>query len=98
MCFYFNSDFQGARADYAYSDAGLGNELFTDGRAGRNRWGVQVSNNAASVINNTGKQLYWYKDANCDYRDASGNLHPAPVSTCPTSTLKTTSLRSFMGL
>jgi hypothetical protein len=76
VCFYFNSDFQGARADYAYSDAGLGNELFTDGPAGRNGWGVQVNNNAASVINNTGKHLYWYKDANCDYRGGSGVLPP----------------------
>ena len=53
VCFYFNSDFQGARADYANSDATMGNELFTDGPAGRNGWGVQVNNNAASLINNT---------------------------------------------
>lgn len=35
VCFYFNSDFLGARADYAHSDAGMGNKLFTDGPAGR---------------------------------------------------------------
>lgn len=67
VCFYFNSDFQGARADYAYSDAGMGNELFTDGPAGRNGWGVQVNNNAASVINNTGHPVVLHRDANCDY-------------------------------
>ncbi|WP_035753764.1 peptidase inhibitor family I36 protein [Arthrobacter nitrophenolicus] len=66
VCFHFNSDFQGARADYAYSDAGMSNELFTDGPAGRNGWGVQVNNNAASVINNSGHTLYLYTEANCN--------------------------------
>lgn len=72
VCFYFNSDFQGARADYVYSDAGMGNELFTDGPAGRSGWGVQVNNNAASVINNSGHTLYLYRDANCAYYSGVG--------------------------
>ncbi|MFJ6376313.1 peptidase inhibitor family I36 protein [Pseudarthrobacter oxydans] len=78
VCFYFNSDFQGARADYAYSDAGMGNELFTDGPAGRNGWGVQVNNNAASVINNSGHTLYLYTEPNCDVRSmvGGGGLFP----------------------
>ena len=57
FCLYFNSDFGGARADYAQSDAGLGNELFTDGPQGRSGWGVQVNNNAASAINHTERML-----------------------------------------
>lgn len=65
VCFYFNSDFQGARADYANSDAGMGNELFTDGPAGRNGWGVQVNNNAASLINNTYGYITIYDSPGC---------------------------------
>lgn len=65
LCFYFNSDFGGARADFANSDAGLGNELFTDGPTGRNGWGVQVNNNAASVINHTGEYVVVYDAAGC---------------------------------
>lgn len=64
-CFYFNSDFQGARADYANSDAGMGNELFTDGPAGRNGWGVQVNNNSASLINNTHAYITIYDSPDC---------------------------------
>ena len=62
---YFNSDFGGARADYANSDAGLGNELFTDGPQGRSGWGVQVNNNAASAINHTGKLVAVYYNSEC---------------------------------
>lgn len=65
VCFYFNSNFQGARADYANSDAGMGNELFTDGPAGRNGWGVQVNNNAASLINNTWAYITIYDSPDC---------------------------------
>jgi hypothetical protein len=65
FCLYFNSDFGGARADYAYSDAGLGNELFTDGPQGRSGWGVQVNNNAASAINHTGKNVAVYYNSDC---------------------------------
>ena len=72
VCFYFNSDYQGARADYAYSDAGLGNELFTDGPSGRNGWGVQVNNNAASMINNSGHTVYLYTEAGCAYWSGVG--------------------------
>ncbi|GGI83816.1 peptidase inhibitor family I36 protein [Pseudarthrobacter scleromae] len=66
VCFYFNSDFQGARADYANSDATMGNELFTDGPVGRNGWGVQVNNNAASLINNTYAYITIYDSPGCE--------------------------------
>ncbi|NQD89570.1 peptidase inhibitor family I36 protein [Paenarthrobacter sp. CM16] len=72
LCLYFNSNFQGARADYKYSDAGLGNELFTDGHRGAKGWGVQVNNNAASLINNSGEYIALYKSAGC--RDGVGYL------------------------
>jgi hypothetical protein len=73
LCLYFNSDFGGARADFAYSDAGLGNELFTDGPVGANGWGVQVNNNAASVINHTGDWIVLYEDSDC--RTLDGGAH-----------------------
>ena len=66
VCFYFNSDFQGARADYANSDATMGNELFTDGPVGRNGWGVQVNNNAASLVNNTYAYITIYDNPGCE--------------------------------
>lgn len=65
VCLYFNSNFEGARADFAYSDASLSNELFTDGPAGANGWGVQVNNNAASLINNTPSGANIYDGPNC---------------------------------
>lgn len=55
LCLFFNSDYQGARSDIEFTDASLSNELFNDGVAGKNGWKVQVSNNAASVWNRTGK-------------------------------------------
>jgi hypothetical protein len=66
VCFYFNSDFQGARADYANSDSTMGNELFTDGPVGRNGWGVQVNNNSASLINNTFAYITIYDNPGCE--------------------------------
>lgn len=66
LCLYFNSDYQGARADFAYSDAGLNNEFFTDGPAYRNGWGVPVNNNAASVKNRTGSMVYLFDGAGCE--------------------------------
>ncbi len=65
VCFYFNSDFGGARADYRYSDANMGNELFTDGPYGRDGWGVQVNNNAASVKNRSGSTVYFFDRPDC---------------------------------
>lgn len=67
LCFYFNSNLGGARADFAYSDAGLDNELFTDGPYGRNGWGVVVGNNAASVRNNSGRWVTLFEGRNCDW-------------------------------
>jgi len=65
LCFYFNSSFGGARADFTYSDSGLGNELFTDGPSGRSGWGVVVNNNAASVKNRTGEWVTMYDNSGC---------------------------------
>lgn len=64
FCFFFNSNFEGARADFRYSDAGLGNELFDD-RTGSG-YNVQVNNNAASFVNNRGVTVYLYNVAGCD--------------------------------
>jgi hypothetical protein len=75
FCLWFNSDFQGARADLADSDGNLADELFNDGPAGRNGWNVQVENNAASVANRTGQGAYIYDGRGCTGAEAfvSGN-------------------------
>ena len=65
FCFYFNSDYKGARADFARSDGSLAQELFTDGPTGRNGWGVVVTDNAASVVNNSGKRVWIYTGTRC---------------------------------
>ncbi|GGL22922.1 peptidase inhibitor family I36 protein [Phycicoccus endophyticus] len=63
LCFYFNSDFAGARADYRRSDATMTNELFSDG--GGSGYNVVVNNNAASVRNRTGEVVYLFNRAHC---------------------------------
>lgn len=70
FCLWFNSDFQGARADLADSDGNLADELFNDGPSGRNGWNVQVENNAASVANRTGQGAYVYDGRNCTGAEA----------------------------
>lgn len=65
VCLYFNSNGGGARADLARSDGALNNELFTDGPAGRNGWGVVVGNNAASVRNRTSDVIVVYAGQGC---------------------------------
>ncbi|MDR6437824.1 hypothetical protein J2790_002973 [Paenarthrobacter nicotinovorans] len=62
---YFNSNYEGARADTQYSDGWLGDELFNNGPAGANGWNVQVNNNAASIINNTSETVWVYDDSHC---------------------------------
>lgn len=69
LCFYFNSNFQGALANYAYSDGNLDNEVFRWG--GTNGRGVQVKNNAASVINNQGWTATVYYNSGCNGSVAS---------------------------
>lgn len=69
LCFYFNSNFQGALANYAYSDGNLDNEVFRWG--GTNGRGVQVKNNAASVINNAGWTATVYYNSGCNGSVAS---------------------------
>lgn len=64
FCFYFNSGFAGARGDYFYSDGNLDNELFNKG--GANGRGVQVKNNAASVVNNWLPTAVVYYNSGCN--------------------------------
>lgn len=71
VCFYFNSDLAGARADYVYSDRSLDDELFTDGPSGANGWGIVVNNNAASVRNNLAHTVYLYDLPGCQRVDPS---------------------------
>ena len=68
VCLYFNSNFEGARADFQYSDARLGDELFNNGPSGANGWNVQVNNNAASLINNSTRTVWMH-----DLPDCGGN-------------------------
>lgn len=70
LCLWFNSDFAGARSDLGITDGSLANELFNDGPSGRNGWGVQVENNAASVYNNTTQGAYIYDGRNCSGTEA----------------------------
>lgn len=69
FCFYFNSNFGGALANYAYSDGNLDNELFRWG--GTNGRGVQVKNNAASVVNNAEWTATVYYNSGCNGSVAS---------------------------
>jgi hypothetical protein len=69
LCFYFNSNFEGALANYPYSDGNLDNEVFRWG--GTNGRGVQVKNNAASVINNEGWTATVYYNSGCNGSVAS---------------------------
>jgi hypothetical protein len=74
LCFYFNSDFGGAHASYFYSDGDLGNELFRYG--GTNGRGVQVKNNAASVVNNAEWTATVYFNSGCNGSVASQSFRP----------------------
>jgi peptidase inhibitor family I36 len=69
FCFYFNSGYAGARADYVWSDATLDNELFNHG--GANGQGVQVKNNAASAVNNYAFTAVVYFNSGCNGSHAS---------------------------
>jgi Peptidase inhibitor family I36 len=72
FCFYFNSKFAGARADYVDSDGNLDNETFTEG--GSNGRGVQVKNNAASAVNNWAYYAAVYYNSGCNGAYASANF------------------------
>ncbi|WP_433265921.1 peptidase inhibitor family I36 protein [Actinosynnema sp. CS-041913] len=69
FCFYFNSNYEGARADYLRSDGNLENETFNKG--GSNGQGVQVKNNAASVVNNWSYTATVYYNSGCNGSFAS---------------------------
>ncbi len=69
FCFYFNSGFAGARADYLDSDGNLDNEKFNQG--GTNGRGVPVKNNAASAVNNWDYYATVYYNSGCNGSVAS---------------------------
>lgn len=88
LCLYFNSNFQGARADLKWSDAALNNELFNDGPRGANGWNVQVGNNAASVWNRTGRDVGLNSGGNCSgARDIT--ISPGVRTNLDAATLRT---------
>ena len=64
FCFYYNSNFGGARADYLRSDGNLDNERF-----GAN--GPVVKNNAASAVNNWNYYATVYYNSGCNGSVAS---------------------------
>ncbi|MEU4806300.1 peptidase inhibitor family I36 protein [Actinosynnema sp. NPDC023587] len=66
LCFYFNSNFQGARADYLESDGNLDNEKFNKRGTNGNGLGVPVKNNAASVVNNWNELATVYYNSGCN--------------------------------
>lgn len=72
FCFYFNSNYGGARADYFLSDGNLANETFNKG--GSNGRGWAVKNNAASVVNNWAYYARVYYNSNCNGSVASQSI------------------------
>ncbi|GAA1315421.1 peptidase inhibitor family I36 protein [Saccharothrix xinjiangensis] len=71
FCFYFNSDFKGAHADYFHSDGNLSNELFNKVGTSSNGLGVVVKNNAASAVNNWSYTAVVYYNSGCNGSYAS---------------------------
>jgi hypothetical protein len=69
FCFYFNSNYAGARADYVDSDGNLDNETFTEG--GANGRGTPVKNHAASAVNNWAYYATVYYNSGCNGSFAS---------------------------
>ncbi|TDV56467.1 peptidase inhibitor family I36 protein [Actinophytocola oryzae] len=74
LCFYFNSNYAGARADYLYSDGNLDNERFNKGGSGANGYNVVVKNNAASVVNNWSYSATVYYNSGCNGSVASQTI------------------------
>ncbi|MFC7404759.1 peptidase inhibitor family I36 protein [Georgenia alba] len=76
LCFYFNSDWNGAQANfYRPVDGFLGNDRFRRGSGYRpgNGVGVPVGNNAASVINRTGHAVFLSDGTQCTGRSRQIN-------------------------
>jgi len=71
FCFYFNSNYGGAHADYLRSDGNLDNELFNKVGTTSNGLGVQVKNNAASAYNNWSYLATVYYNSGCNGSVAS---------------------------
>lgn len=69
FCFYYNSYYAGARADYFLSDGNLANETFNKG--GTSGQGRPVKNNAASAVNNWTYYAVVYYNSNCNGSVAS---------------------------
>ncbi|WP_410614869.1 peptidase inhibitor family I36 protein [Amycolatopsis sp. lyj-109] len=76
FCFYFNSNYGGAHADYLRSDGDLGNELFNKVGTSSNGLNVQVKNNAASAYNNWSYLATVYYNSGCNGSVASQSFGP----------------------
>jgi hypothetical protein len=74
FCFYHNSDFEGARADYWYSDGDLGDETFDKG--GTNGRGHVVKNDAAGAVNNWAYSATVYYNSGCNGSYATQTFAP----------------------
>ncbi|ROP42447.1 peptidase inhibitor family I36 protein [Saccharothrix texasensis] len=71
LCFYFNSNFEGARADYLLSDGDLDNEKFNNAGTDGNGFNYVVKNHAASVVNNWSYYATVYYNSGCNGSVAS---------------------------
>ncbi len=74
FCFYFNSNYGGAHADYLLSDGNLGDELFNKTGTSSNGLNVQVKNNAASAVNNWSYTATVYYNSGCNGSVASQSI------------------------
>lgn len=74
FCFYFNSNFAGAHADYLLSDGNLDNETFNRVGTTSNGLGRVVKNNAASAVNNWSYYATVYYNSGCNGSVASQSI------------------------
>lgn len=74
FCFFFNSNFQGAHADYLLSDGNLDNERFNKVGSTSNGLNDVVKNNAASVVNNWSYVATVYYNSGCNGSVASQSV------------------------
>ncbi|MFF1612286.1 peptidase inhibitor family I36 protein [Amycolatopsis sp. NPDC058278] len=76
FCFYFNSNYAGAYADYLKSDGNLDNETFNKVGTTNRGLGEVVKNHAASVYNNWSYQATVYYNSGCNGSYASQSFAP----------------------
>ncbi|MCG8918533.1 peptidase inhibitor family I36 protein [Actinokineospora sp. PR83] len=74
FCFFFNSNFEGAHADYLLSDGNLDNERFNKVGSTSRGLDVVVKNNAASVVNNWSHAATVYYNSGCNGSVASQSI------------------------